>query len=239
MIEIIATTTEDAIAAEQGGADRIELISNFEVGGLTPSLEIVRAVIDAVKIPVRVMLRESEDFQVRDNNERQRLCALADSLSTLPIDGIVCGVIVGDVLDEELLKQIIAAAPQTKITFHRAFEELSTPQNAIHQLKQFPTVDCILTSGGKGNQALKIENYRLCLAAASPEIMILAGGGMTDEMMDILQKQTGIQDFHFGTFVRAPKEFDGRVSEERVREIVQLNVRRTVSSPVLDENLSW
>ena len=225
MIEIIATTIEDAIAAEKGGADRIELISNFEVGGLTPSLEIVRAVLDAVKIPVRVMLRESEDFQVRDDHERQRLCALAASLSALPIDGIVCGFITNDVVDEELLQRIIAAAPQTKITFHRAFEELSKPQNVIRQLKQFSAVDCILTSGGKGNREQKIENYRLCLEAASPEIMILAGGGMTDEMMDILQKQAGSQDFHFGTFVREPKEFDGRVSEERVREIVKLNVR--------------
>jgi copper homeostasis protein len=225
MIEIIATTIEDAIAAEKGGADRIELISNFEVGGLTPSLEIVRAVIDAVKIPVRVMLRESEDFQVRDDHERQRLCTLAASLSALPIDGIVCGFIANEAVDEELLKRIIVAAPQTKITFHRAFEELSNPQNAIHQLKQFPAVDCILTSGGKGNQVQKIENYRLCLEAASPEIMILAGGGMTDEMMDILQKQAGIQDFHFGTFVREPKEIDGKVSEERVRKIVQLSVR--------------
>ena len=73
MIEIIATTIEDAIAAERGGADRIELISHFEVGGLTPSLELVGAVTDAVKIPVRVMLRESEDFQVSNENEKQRL----------------------------------------------------------------------------------------------------------------------------------------------------------------------
>ena len=225
MIEIIASTVEDAIAAEKGGADRIELISNFEVGGLTPSLKIVRAVLDAVKIPVRVMLRETEDFQVRDDHERQRLCGLAACLSILPIDGIVCGFITNDSVDEELLQRIIVAAPQTKFTFHRAFEELRSPQNAIHQLKQFPAVDCILTSGGKGNREQKIENYRLCLEVASPEIMILAGGGMTDEMMGILQKQVGTQDFHFGTFVREPKEFDGRVSEERVREIVQLNVR--------------
>lgn len=222
MIEIIATTIEDAIAAEKGGADRIELISNFEVGGLTPSLEIVRAVIDAVKIPVRVMLRESEDFQVCNTNERQRLEGLATTLATFPLDGIVCGFIMNDSVDEELLQRIIAAAPKTKITFHRAFEELSTPQNAIQQLKQFPAVDCILTSGGKGNRKQKIENFRLCLETANPEIMILAGGGMTDEMMDILQRQAGIQDFHFGTFVREPKEFDGRVEESLVRKIVNL-----------------
>ena len=222
MIEIIATTIEDALAAEKGGADRIELISHFEVGGLTPTLEIVRAVTSAVKIPVRVMLRESENFQVTDANERQRLCSLAATLATFPIDGIVCGFIANDAIDEELLQQVIAAAPQKKFTFHRAFEELSDPQEAIKTLKQFPAVDCILTSGGKGNQEQKIENFRLCLEAASPEIMILAGGGMTNEMMNILQKQAGIQDFHFGTFVREPKVFDGRVEENLVREIVNL-----------------
>ena len=223
MIEIIATTIEDMLAAEKGGADRIELISNFEVGGLTPSLELIRAATEAVKIPVRVMLRESENFQVSDVNERQRLCSLAAIVTTFPIDGIVCGFVAHDAIDEELLQQITSAAPQKKFTFHRAFEEVSNLQNAIKILKRFPAIDCILTSGGKGNQEQKIENFRLCLEAANPEIMILAGGGMTDEMMVILQKQAGIQDFHFGTFVREPKEFDGRVAEKMVREIVQLN----------------
>ncbi len=222
MIEIIATTVEDALAAEKGGADRIELISHFEVGGLTPSLELIRAVTEAVKIPIRVMLRESENFQVNDVNEKQRLCSLAATLAMFPINGIVCGFIANDAIDEELLQQVISAAPQKKFTFHRAFEELSSPQNAIKILKQFPAVDCILTSGGKGNQEQKIENFRLCLQAASPEIMILAGGGMTDEMMKILAEEVGIQDFHFGTFVREPKEFDGRVDEAKVREIVKL-----------------
>jgi copper homeostasis protein len=221
MIEIIATTIEDAIAAEKGGADRIELISHFEVGGLTPTLEIVRAMTEAVKIPVRVMLRESEDFQVRDIHERQRLCGLAADLAKLPIDGIVCGFIANDTIDVELLQQVIAAAPQKKFTFHRAFEELSDPQNAIKILKQFPAIDCILTSGGKGSREEKNENFRLCKAAANPEIMILAGGGMTDEMMKILSEQAGIQDFHFGTFVREPKEFFGSVAEESVRLLVR------------------
>lgn len=222
MIEIIATTIEDAIAAEKGGADRIELISHFEVGGLTPSLELIRAVTEAVKIPVRVMLRESENFQVSNANDRQLLYGLAATFATFPIDGIVCGFIANDAIDEELLEQVLAAAPQKKFTFHRAFEELSDPQKAIKILKQFPAVDCILTSGGKGHQEQKIENFRLCLENASPEIMILAGGGMTDEMMEILQKQAGIQDFHFGTFVREPREFIGRVEESLVREIVKL-----------------
>jgi copper homeostasis protein len=222
MIEIIATTIEDALAAEKGGADRIELIAHFELGGLTPSLELIRAITEAVKIPVRVMLRESKNFQVSDVNERQRLCGLAANLAKSPIDGIVCGFIANDTIDEELLQQVIAAAPQKKFTFHRAFEELSNPQNAIKILKQFPVVDCILTSGGKSNQGQKIENFRLCLEVASPEIMILAGGGMTDEMMKILAEEAGINDFHFGTFVREPKEFTGRVKENLVREIVHL-----------------
>ena len=59
MLEVIACSVTDAIAAAQGGAHRIELISRFDIGGLTPSLGLVRDVIRAVKIPVRVMLRES------------------------------------------------------------------------------------------------------------------------------------------------------------------------------------
>ena len=90
-LEIIACSLTDAIAAEQGGADRIELISHYEVGGLTPPLDLVRAVVAAVSIPVRVMLRDAESFFVPDRGDRAILERTARELNQLPIDGLVFG----------------------------------------------------------------------------------------------------------------------------------------------------
>src|SRR2546421_13095154 len=90
-LEVIAVSVDDALAAERGGARRIELISRFDLGGLTPPLELVRDVVNSVGIPVRVMLRESADFDVRDESERAKLCATARELAATGIDGLVCG----------------------------------------------------------------------------------------------------------------------------------------------------
>jgi hypothetical protein len=73
ILEIIACSVEDAIAAECGGANRLEIISHYEAGGLTPSFDLVRKITTKVKIPARVMLRESEAFVVADESEIGRL----------------------------------------------------------------------------------------------------------------------------------------------------------------------
>jgi copper homeostasis protein len=219
LLEVIACAVADAVAAEAGGADRIELISHFEVGGLTPPLELVREVMAAVSIPVRVMLRESEDFNVSDEAERRRLCALAAEFSALPIDGMVCGFLKDGGINHELLAQVLGSAPLMKVTFHRAFEELSDPLAAIGELKNHPQVDRILTSGGAGSRAEKIECLNRCDRAARPEITILAGGGMTDDFIRELRERTAIRELHVGTFVREPVAFEGIVSAEKVSGI--------------------
>ena len=116
MFEVIACSVTDAVAAEQGGADRLELIADFAVGGLTPPFALVREVISAVKIPVRVMLREAENFNVTDEAEKQRLCEAAKKLAALPIAGIVCGFLCGEAIDQALLTSVLAVAPQLKFT---------------------------------------------------------------------------------------------------------------------------
>ncbi len=222
MFEVIACSVADAVAAEQGGADRLELIADFAVGGLTPPFALVREVITAVKIPVRVMLRETENFTVTDDAEKQRLCEAAKKLAALPIDGIVCGFLRGDAIDQSLLTRILAIAPQLKFTFHRAFEELSNPIQSLNQLKYYPQIDYILTSGGQGSQGQKIQNLKNYELAARPEIKILAGGGMTDEMIRAIKENTAIRDFHLGTFVREPQEVNGKVAVRRVKAMSEL-----------------
>lgn len=222
MLEVIACSLADAMAAEQGGADRIELITRFDVGGLTPSLGLVRDVLRYVKIPVRVMLRESENFNVTDEAEQQRLCETAQQLAALPIDGIVCGFLNGDAIDHDLLTRVLAAAAPLKATFHRAFEELSDPLGAIRELKQYPQIDTTLTSGGKGGELEKVACLGVCERFAQPEIKILAGGGMTADMIQKLRLHTHLTDFHLGTFVREPQTITGQVSAARVREILAL-----------------
>jgi copper homeostasis protein len=76
-LEVIATGVADAVAAEQGGADRIELVADLARGGMTPPLAVVESVLDRVGIPVRVMLRETERHDIVEPGVRDRLVWVA------------------------------------------------------------------------------------------------------------------------------------------------------------------
>jgi copper homeostasis protein len=219
-LEVIAGSVTDALAAERGGAHRIELISRFDLGGLTPPLELVREVVSSVRIPVRVMLRDSEDFEVRDESERARLRATARELAATGIDGLVCGFLLDGHVDHHLLARVLASAPNLRVTFHRAFEQLRDPLAAIRQLKTYPQIDRILTGGTGATLAQRIAQLAACEGAARPEIIILAGGGMEATTIRAIRRRTGIREFHVGRGVRRPTTVDGAVDAARVRELL-------------------
>jgi copper homeostasis protein len=220
LLEVIACSVDDAVAAERGGAHRLEVISRFDVGGLTPPLAMVREIARSVKLPLRVMLRETEDFCVTDEAERERLCATARELGALKVDGIVCGFLKDGRIDHDLLRLVMNAAPHTHITFHRAFEELTDPFAAIQELKAYPQVDRILTSGGAGRPSESSDAFAAQQRAAEPEITILAGGGI--EVADIAELRTraGIREFHAGRAARAGHSIEGPVEASRVRKLL-------------------
>jgi len=91
LLEVIVCSVDDAIAAERGGADRLEIISRYDVGGLSPPVELARRIAATVKIPLRVMLRETEPFEVHDEGEKQQLCASACEFAEIGVDGLVLG----------------------------------------------------------------------------------------------------------------------------------------------------
>lgn len=226
LLEVIACSVEDAIAAERGGADRLEVISHYEVGGLTPPIELVRRIAAAVRIPLRVMLRETEPFEVHDEREIKTLCAAARAFAEVGVDGLVFGFLKGGwpkkIIDHDLVSQMLACAPNLKATFHRAFEELDDPLQAIAELKRHSRIDRILTSGGSAPWQDKIEQFAALQRAAQPEIEILVGGGTDARVIGLLKPSTGIREFHVGRAVREGKRVDGRVLAERIRELAEL-----------------
>jgi copper homeostasis protein len=223
LLEVIVSTWADAIAAEAGGATRLEIISHYEVGGLTPPFELVREIVARVKIPARVMLRETESFFVMDAKERARLGDLARSFADLPVEGLVLGFLLHDQhglqIDNELLAGVLANAPHLKATFHRAFEELPNAEQAIADLKRHPQIDGILTSGGAEAWNAKLARFVKWEHAAQPEIGMLIGGGTDAEAIKLFCQQTPLRHFHVGRAVREDQRLDGRVLAERVREL--------------------
>lgn len=222
LLEVIACSVEDAIAAERGGADRLEVISHYEAGGLTPPLEIVREIAAMVKIPLRVMLRETEPFDVHDEREIEQLCESARVFAKLDVEGLVLGFLKDGWIDHQLVAEILACAPNQKVTFHRAFEGLNDPLRAIAELKRYHQIDRILTSGGPDPWPGKVERFAIWQRAALPEIQILAGGGTDAEVIELLKPGAEIREFHVGRAVREGQRLDGRVLAGRVAEFAAL-----------------
>jgi copper homeostasis protein len=216
ILEVIACTVEDAIKAEQGGANRLEIISRFETGGLTPAPDLVREIKANVSLPLRVMLRESEGYDVKNETEIRRLCWAAREFAEIGVDGIVLGFMRGDEIDFELTKKILASAPNLKATFHHAFEETKNKFAAIEKLKKLTQIDRILSHGGSGIWAEKYALLDLYAQSAQPEIEIAVGGGVDVEAIKLLRKKTSITEFHTGSAARE----GGKVDKSRVEKLV-------------------
>lgn len=214
-LEVIACSVEDAIEAEKGGADRLEVIRGFEAGGYTPSLDLVREIRDTVGLPLRVMLREAACYGLTEVITVEKLCCVANELNGMKLDGVVLGFLRSRDVDFELTQKILGCAPDLKATFHHAFEDAKDKTAAIRAIKRMPQIDKILSHGGYGSPAIRVENMREYAMSAGPEIQILAGGRVDLEMIRELRLSTPIREFHVGSAARR----NGKVSLDRVREL--------------------
>ncbi|MBO0799019.1 MAG: hypothetical protein J2P31_09370, partial [Blastocatellia bacterium] len=220
-LEVITCSVTDAIEAEKGGADRLEVISNFERDGLTPSLEMVRAIQAAVRLPLRVMLRESDGFQVASNDEVERLTTMARELAALRVDGVVLGFLREGKIDIELTNQILSSAPALKATFHRAFDETEDQFQALAELGKCRQIDRILTSGGPGTWDEKSERLALYRQQTGGHPTILVGGGVDASVIKAIRSHTDLTEFHIGRAARVPATVHGEVQSARVKELVR------------------
>jgi copper homeostasis protein len=220
ILEVIASSVSDAIEAEKGGASRLEVVRELDQGGLTPSIELVRAIKDAVSLPMRIMVRESDGYGTSGEIEIQKLCVSAKDFGNVGVDGLVLGFLKNDAVDLELTARVLAAAPRSKATFHHAFEDAADQLQALSELKTLSQVDRILISGGGGALEERQRRFEVYARAAAPEITIIAGGGIDAQAIALLKRATGISEFHVGRAARRNSQVSGEVQADLVRALV-------------------
>ena len=218
ILEVIVTSEDEAIEAERGGADRLELVRAFGLGGLTPETELVERVLRRVSIPVRVMVRETATLQAGGSAEIENLGRRAAELAQLPVDGLVLGFAREDKLDVAAAAALLAFAPDSKVTFHRAFDEAADPLLAIEQLKSQPQIDRILTSGGAGNWQQRRERLNAWQSAAG-HIKLLVGAGLCSCTLAGLRVESRLEEVHVGRAARIPQTIGGKVRREQVAAV--------------------
>jgi copper homeostasis protein len=219
---VIVTSLDEAIEAELGGADRLELVSSLESGGLSPPLELVQSVVERVSLPVRVMLRENASMSIGSQAEINALQTSTRALAQLPIDGLVLGFINHDVVDVTATKKVLAMAPNCRATFHRAFDNLRQPLRALQELKQLPQIDRVLTGGGEGSWAERKARLLEWRRAAAPRIKIILAAGLCASSLAENSKGLSEIEVHVGRAARTPQLTSGNVNRSQVAALKRL-----------------
>lgn len=209
-LEVIVTSVHEAREAERGGADRLELVRDLANDGFTPSIDLVRNVVSAVSIPVRVILRDRIGFTAQAC-DLTPLRARIEELWGLGVDGLVLGFIDSAGIEARFLRTALQAAPDCRVTFHRAFDEVPDPRCALEQLRQIPQIDRVLTSGGAGTPEERSWRLAEWQQIAGPNLAILAGGGLDAESLKVFVRQHALHEFHVGRAARIPATPSGAV----------------------------
>ncbi|MGH9370542.1 MAG: copper homeostasis protein CutC [Vicinamibacterales bacterium] len=219
LLEVIVQSVEDALAAEAGGADRLEVVRAIERDGLTPPAELVRAIVSASRLPLRVMVRETDSFTVAGAQELTALQRALAAFADIGVDGAVLGFAKGGAPDLQTTTAVLSAAPTLPVTFHRAFDSLGDPLAAIDALQSLPQVDRILTSGGSGDWAARCRRFAQYTARAGSRLTILAGGGVDADGVQMLASTGCVREAHVGRAACEPPRPGAPVAAERVKSL--------------------
>lgn len=221
LLEVIATSLEDAVEAERGGAGRIELVRSLVMGGFTPDLHLPSLLNARVKIPMRVMIRESDASTTHDEEEFERLEATVDRLKGAPIQGLVFGFVRRGQIELGKVERLLKRMPSDwRVTFHRAFEAVADPFASLEMLKQYPGIDRILTNGLDSDNAEERRGRLEALqTAAGPHLTIIAAGGPDLRKLRVLAASSVIRELHVGRAARLPVSHLGPVRWERVASV--------------------
>jgi copper homeostasis protein len=201
LIECCANSIQSAINGEKGGANRIELCANLELGGLTPHRKDILKTKKVLNIPIYVLIRPRDGDFVYSQNELSKMLSDIQFCKKIGCDGVVIGALNknGSIHIEQTIRLANAAKPMS-VTFHRAFDE---GNDLRKNLEDVITCGCntLLTAGQSENINSGISNLKQLVTLAKGRIVILAGSGMNHTNAEALYK-IGIRNFHLSGSIK-------------------------------------
>jgi len=198
-LEVCADSVAAAVAAEEGGADRVELCDSLLEGGTTPSVGKLLCCRRAVSLPVHVMLRPRGGDFLYSPAEIDVIEADLHALKAAGADGVVVGLLRADGrVDEARLRRLVKLAAPLPLTFHRAIDVTPDLVEALHACARCG-VARVLTSGGQpcaAQGAATVRQIVETVAAAGYPIVVAAGGGVNILNAAALLRDTGADELH-------------------------------------------
>jgi copper homeostasis protein len=221
-IEICVQGVSSAIAAQAGGAHRVELCEDLTVGGVTPSAGAIAVACRSLAIPANVLIRPRGGDFCYSNFEYEVMRHDIETAKALGAAGVVLGLLNRDAsIDQERTARLVALARPMSVTFHKAFDECRDPHAALALLIELG-IGRILTSGQSPSAILGIERLSELVRLARGRTVIMAGGRIEETHISAL-REAGLEEIHIGSSVCV----GGQTDAERVRRAV-----RAASLPV-------
>ena len=206
LLEIAANSLGSALAAQAGGADRVELCANLSEGGTTPSHGTIAVTRDRLHIPLYVLIRPRAGDFCYDDADIEVMLRDIETCAALGVDGVVIGALdVGGDVDIPTCRTLIAAAGSLGVTFHRAFD---AARDQIRALDTIIELGCerVLTSGGEGTALAGAERIAEFVERTHSRLAIMAGAGISASNVREIAERSHVRELHAsaGAMVASP-----------------------------------
>lgn len=204
VIEICVEGVDGLIAAQEGGADRVELCASLLEGGITPSFGVVKTALAHATLPFHVIVRPRGGDFLYSQAEYAAMLGDVEELAKMGVAGVVVGCLTADgKIDTERMRALVAAAGSLNVTCHRAFDMTRDPFEALEALIEIG-VGRVLTSGQRDTVEDGAELLGRLVEAAGDRIIIMGCGGLTPDNINGVRRATGLKELHFAALKDVP-----------------------------------
>jgi copper homeostasis protein len=222
ILETTVDTLAKALAAQRGGAHRIELCSDLSNGGLTPGVELFRLIREQVRLPIFAMIRPRAGDYLYSGVEFAQMQRDIGTAAETGADGVVLGILTGDGrVDVERTRELVERARPLPVTFHRAFDVSTDMRKSLEDVIQTGAAR-ILTSGGARSAIEGRTQLAEMVQQARGRIIIVPGAGITAANVELVAKETGAGEFHAGlSSIDSGADRNGDRFEAEIRELAK------------------
>lgn len=196
LLEVCVDSVESAIAAKEGGGDRLELCSSLITGGITPSISLFTQIKKYVELPIHVLIRPRFGDFLYSQYEYEVMKEDIRAFRLAGAEGVVIGCLQSDgTIDKKQMKGLLQETGGMRVTLHRAFDMVEDPKEALKVVKELG-IDTILTSGQEDACYDGRSLLEDLVELAGEDVTILAGSGVTPHVIDQMLEETKVRNFH-------------------------------------------
>lgn len=201
VVEAVCTSVQDCIDAERAGANRLELVSAIELGGLTPSLGLVEECVRSVAIPIMVMIRPRSGGFVYAKTEIEVMKRDISLIREAKTHGVVFGALTGNgEIDYAAMSTLMSECGDMEVAFHRAFDSVLDQRAGLEALIELG-FDRVMTSGGHATGLEGAQTLRTLFEQATGRIDVMAAGGVRPDNAAEILRASGCRSIHLGPFL--------------------------------------